>query len=55
MPADMMFGCQNDRAFLKNAGIDPAKFLRVVWSAGKNDEEIVEYVKISAQYKEEYP
>jgi len=55
MPADMMFGCQNDRAFLKKVGIDPAQFLRVVWSAGQNDEEILEYVKISAEYKEEGP
>jgi hypothetical protein len=54
MPADMMFGCQNDRAFLKNGGIDPATFLRVVWGAGNNDEEILEYVKISVEYKEEY-
>ena len=51
MPADLMFGCQRDRAFLKSVGIEPAKFLRVVWSAGHNDEEIVEYVKISAQFK----
>jgi len=49
MPVDMMFGCQNDRTFLKRVGIDPARFLRVVWSAGKNDEEILEYVKISAE------
>ena len=55
MPADMMFGCQNDRAFLKKVGIDPAQFLRVVWNAGQNDEEILEYVKISAEYKEEGP
>ncbi len=55
MPADTMFGCQNDRAFLKKVGIDPAQFLRVVWSAGKNDAEILEYVKISADYKEEDP
>ncbi len=55
IPADMMFGCQNDRAFLKKVGIDPAQFLRVVWSVGKNDEEILEYVKISAEYKEELP
>jgi hypothetical protein len=55
MPADMMFGCQNDRAFLKMVGIDPAQFLRVVWSAGQNDEEILEYVKVSAEYKEEDP
>jgi hypothetical protein len=54
IPADMMFGCQNDRAFLKKVGIDPAQFLRVVWSAGNNDEEILEYVKISAEYKEDY-
>ena len=43
MPADMMVGCQNDRAFLKMVGIDPAQFLRVVWSAGKNDEESLVY------------
>ena len=55
MPADMMFGCQNDRAFLKKVGIDPAQFLRVVWNADKNDEDILEYVKISAEYKEEDP
>ena len=55
MPADMMFGCQNDRAFLRKVGIDPAQFLRVVWNAGKNDEEILEYIKISAEYKEEDP
>lgn len=55
MPADMMFGCQNDRAFLKKVGIDPAQFLQVVWSAGKNDEEILEYMKISAEYKKEDP
>ena len=53
LPADMMFGCQNDRAFLKKVGIDPAQFLRVVWGSGLNDEEILEYVKISAEYKEE--
>ena len=55
MPTDMMFGCQNDRAFLKKVGIDPAQFLRVVWNAGMRDEEILEYVKISAEYKEEDP
>ncbi len=53
IPADMMFGCKNDRAFLKKVGIAPAQFLRVVWNAGKNDEEILEYVKISAEYKED--
>ncbi len=50
---DMMFGCQNDRAFLKKVGIDPAQFLRVVWNAGTNDNEILEYIKISAEYQEE--
>ena len=36
MPADMMFGCQNDRAFLRRVGIVPAEFLRVVWRAGED-------------------
>ena len=53
MPSDMMFGCQNDRAFLNKVGIDPAQFLRVVWNAGNNGDEILEYVKISAEYQEE--
>ena len=52
---DMMFGCQNDRAFLKHVGISPAQFLRVVWNAENNDDEILEYVKISAEYMEEDP
>ena len=53
LSTDMMFGCQNDRAFLKKVGIDPPQFLRVVWNAGNNDDEILEYVKISAEYREE--
>ena len=53
MPADMMYGCQNDRAFLKKVGIDPAQFLRVVWGSGQNDDEILEYVKISAEFQDE--
>ena len=53
LSTDMMFGCQNDRAFLKKVGIDPARFLRVVWNAGNNDHEILEYVKISAEFQKE--
>ena len=52
MPADMMFGCQRDRAFLKSVGVDPAEFLRVVWRAGENEKQILEYVKISAEFQE---
>ena len=52
MPADLMYGCLRDRAFLRTVGIDPAQFLRVVWRAGEKEEHILEYVKISAEFHE---
>ncbi len=52
MPADLMYGCLRDRAFLRTVGIDPAQFLRVVWRAGEKEEDILEYVKISAEFHE---
>lgn len=43
---DMMFGCGGDRGFLQQVGgIHPADFLRRVWSAGDDDQKIVEWIK----------
>jgi len=43
---DMMFGCGGDRGFLKRGGdIHPADFLRRVWSAGDDDQKIVEWLR----------
>ncbi|MDP0492370.1 MAG: DUF5069 domain-containing protein [Verrucomicrobiota bacterium JB023] len=43
---DIMFGCGGDRKFLRqNGDIHPADFLRNVWAAGDDDEQILAYVK----------
>lgn len=42
---DLMFGCGGDRGFLKrNGDIPMADFLRNVWSAGEDEQQIVDYV-----------
>ncbi len=48
MPADLMYGCGGDRAFLRKVNIHPADFLRFVWSARDDDQKIIEYVKRGA-------
>ncbi len=45
MPPDLMYGCGGDRRFLKENGIHMADFLRVVWSAGDDDNKAISYVK----------
>jgi len=45
MPPELMYGCGGDRRFLKSVGIHPADFLRHVWSAGDDDQKIIDYVK----------
>ena len=42
---DIMFSCGGDRKFLRNHDIAPADFLRAVWSAGDDDDKMVEFVK----------
>jgi hypothetical protein len=43
---DLMFNCGGDRRFLtENGGIHPADFLRRVWAAGDDDEQIAYWVK----------
>jgi len=50
MPPDIMYGCGGDRAFLRKVGIDPVRFLQIIWNADEGLESIVEYVKISAEF-----
>ncbi|MEW6305070.1 MAG: DUF5069 domain-containing protein [Verrucomicrobiota bacterium] len=45
MPPDLMYGCGGDRPFLRGANIHLADFLRVVWAAGEDRDQIVRYVK----------
>ena len=45
MPAELMYGCGGDRAFLKRVDIHPADFLRAVWWAHDDDEKIIGYVR----------
>jgi len=49
MPPDLMFGCGGDRKFFRIHQIDPADFLRKVWSAQGNEAEIVSWVKATAK------
>ena len=48
MPADLMYGCGGDRAFLREHGIHAADFLREVWAAGDDAQRILEFVRKSA-------
>jgi predicted dehydrogenase len=45
MPPDLMYGCGGDRKFFRTRGIDPADFLREVWSARGDQASIVTWVK----------
>lgn len=48
MPPDLMYGCGGDRAFFQSVRVHPADFLRVVWTAGEDDQQIIEYVRHQA-------
>jgi hypothetical protein len=45
LPADLMYGCGGDRAFLRSVNIHPADFLRTVWSARDDNRKIIGYVQ----------
>ena len=45
MPADLMYGCGGDRAFLREVGWHPADFLRLVWTTGGDARQILERLK----------
>lgn len=44
LPAELMYCCGGDRAFLRSIHVHPADFLRVVWDAGDDEGKIVDYV-----------
>lgn len=45
MDPETMFGCGGDRQFFTKYDIHPADFLRTVWAAGEDDQQILDYVK----------
>ena len=46
---DLMYGCGGDRNFLgKHGNIHMADFLRRVWSAGDDDQEVADWVKLQS-------
>ena len=45
MPAELMYCCGGDVAFLQEHKIHPADFLREVWAAKGDDQRILQYVK----------
>jgi hypothetical protein len=45
MPPDLMYGCGGDRKFFRTHQVDPADFLRKVWSSKGNQAEIVTWIK----------
>ena len=47
MDKDLMYGCGGDRRFLRESNIHLADFLRFVWSAGDDDQKVIEFVKKS--------
>jgi hypothetical protein len=48
MPADLMYGCGGDRAFLKKVRMDQPGFLKLVWESGEDDRRIIDAVKKAA-------
>lgn len=44
MPAELMYCCGGDRAFLQKVNTHPADFLRCVWMAGDDNQQIADYV-----------
>jgi hypothetical protein len=44
MPPELMYGCGGDRSFLRGVNIHPADFLRMVWSAGDDDQKVIDFV-----------
>lgn len=41
---EIMYGCGGDRKFLRSHDLHPAEFLRAVWAARDNDNEVLAYV-----------
>lgn len=50
MPPDLMYCCGGDRRFFREHGIQPAEFLRQVWAARGDQDQVVAWVqKMSPQ------
>jgi hypothetical protein len=45
MPAELMYCCGGDRAFLNHAKIHPADFLRYVWEADGDSQKVLKFVR----------
>ena len=48
MPAELMYGCGGDRAFLESVDVHPADFLRLVWMTDGDDRKILHSVSVAA-------
>ena len=48
MPADLMYCCGGDRAFLERVKMTAPDFLNLVWESGPDDRRIINTVKASA-------
>jgi len=48
-----MYCCGGDRKFLRKYSIHPADFLRNVWAAGDNDDEVINLVRNNASGSQE--
>lgn len=42
LPPELMYGCGGDRAFLRRVNLHSADFLRLVWQAGEDEQQVVE-------------
>ena len=51
MPAELMYCCGGDVAFLKGFKIHPADFLKFVWSTDGDQQKILEYVRQHGRQK----
>lgn len=45
MPPELMYDCGGDRNFFREHGLNPADFLRHVWSANGDRQKVVDYVR----------
>ncbi|MCE0497523.1 MAG: DUF5069 domain-containing protein [Methylacidiphilales bacterium] len=49
MPPDLMYCCGGDRKFFSTHHLDPAEFLRQVWKAKGNHNQVIAWVKTNSR------
>lgn len=49
MPPELMYGCGGDRKFFTAHHLDPAEFLREVWKAGGDHNQVIAWVKSNSR------